>query len=296
MMWNQRGDLVGKTRGHIVFVPMPARRNVERMGEIMLYERPTHSYSQDDIEKIKKDVDSEVIRGAEPLYWEDVAVGDQLPPVTKPPFSCQDQTGFNAVRSIRLPLQGAWELSYQRMQEEETTSIHPVHRWPWSTRAEHSDPLVCRFRGLPGPFDMGAQRVAEPSHILMNWGGDHAHLRKVYTEVRRPRYYADTTWVTAEVVKKYKVTEKGEPGVGGVPGEVEYAAVDIKINQLNQVEENHAPGRATIYLPSRELGLVQLPIPHMARPPGDEIYQEPTPEYIPFPLFNRTDSDDWRVV
>jgi hypothetical protein len=143
---------------------------------------------------------------------------------------------------------------------------------------------------------MGAQRVAEPPHILMNWGGDQAHLRKVYTEVRRPRYYAYTTWVTAEVVKKYTVVEKGEAGIGGVPGEVEYAAIDIKITQLNQVEENHAPGRATLYLPSRELGPVQLPIPHMARPPGDEIYSKPTPEYIPFPLFKQHDPKDWRIT
>jgi hypothetical protein len=102
--------------------------------------------------------------------------------------------------------------------------------------------------------------------------------------------------VTAEVVKKYKITEKGEPGVGGVPGEVEYAAIDIKIWQLNQVEENNGPGYATVYLPSRELGSVQLPIPHMARPPGDEIYREPTPEYIPFPLFKQHDPKDWRIT
>ncbi len=297
MMWNQRGDLIGKTRGHIIFVPNSNRRNVERMGEEMLYERPTQSYTKEEVDAIVNDVKGETRRGAEPRYWEDVNVGDKLPTVCKPPFSCQDQTGFNAVRSIELrEEEELWEMMYNHMREMGETSIHPVHRWPWTTRDEHSDPLACRLRGLPGPFDMGAQRCAEPAHILMNWGGDDCFIRKVYTEVRKPRYYGDTTWATGEIVNKYKVVEKGEEGAGGFPGEAEYTAVDIKLAQLNQIGENNGPGFATVYLPSREHGPVRLPIPHMCRPPGDEIYREPTPEYIPFPLFKQTDPKNWRVT
>jgi hypothetical protein len=101
--------------------------------------------------------------------------------------------------------------------------------------------------------------------------------------LRKFKYYGDTTWYNGTVINKYKVKEKGEGGKGGAAGEVEYTAVDVEIKTTNQLGENTVMSKATAYLPSRELGPVKLPIPHMARPPG--IYHDPTPEYVPFPRY-----------
>ena len=272
--WNQSSDLLGKGRGHCIFVPMKARHDVERIGEQMLYERPTHRYTNEEVKKIKADLDGEVRRGAEPRYWEDVEVGDIAPPTVEGPFSLVEQTG------------GArgWELTYRWMKRTAREYVHPVTKWPYSVAAEHEDPLLCKYRGLPGPFDGGRQRTQIAGHPLTKWAGDDGFLRKLYIEIRKPNYYGDTTRFYCKVIEKYKVKEVGEAGPGGVPGEAEYAAVDIEISPINQVGENTAPGRATIFLPSRELGPVRLPIPHLARPPG--VYHEPTPEYIPFPSYS----------
>ena len=123
----------------------------------------------------------------------------------------------------------------------------------------------------------------------MNWGGDDCFLRRDYFEVRFPKYSTDTTWFNGEVVRKYQVTEKGETGTtgweaGGIPGTAEYAAVDIKVIGTNQIGEKSLRGMATIYLPSKELGDVTLPIPH-----------PPKPKYMHFPRFS-DDVPDYRRV
>jgi len=171
------------------------------------------------------------------------------------------------------------------MRRNGETYIHPASHWPYTEggRVEHEDVILCRYRGLPGPFDYGAQRVNYGGRYMTDWIGDDGFLRRLYLDLRKFKYYGDTSWFTGKVTNKYKVKEKGEAGKGGVPGEVEYAAVDVEITNVNQLGEKTISARATAYLPSRELGPVKLPIPHMARPPG--IYHEAPPEYVPFPRY-----------
>lgn len=283
--WNQRGDLLGKARGHLIEIPMVRGRD-ESMGEQMLYERPLAPMPKEDIEKFKKALDSEERCGAEPRYWEDVNIDDVLTPTVMGPFSLQDQMGFNEIWGEPNPGPD-WVAAYKRRRKNNARYVHPVTHWPWSPATEHQDPMLCRYRGLPGPFDFGAHRVGKPGHMLTNWMGDDGFLKKMYIEIRKPKYYGDTTMQCGKVIGKYKVKETGEAGMGGAPGEAEYAAVDIQITQVNQVGEDSAPGRATIYLPSRELGPVKLPIPHLPRPPSSTLYKEATPEYIPFPSYSK---------
>jgi hypothetical protein len=90
--------------------------------------------------------------------------------------------------------------------------------------------------------------------------GDDAFLRMSYLQAREPGLYGDTTWYTGEVVDKYKITEEGEEE--GVPGKEEYAAVDIYIKGVSQLGQLSSPAFCTAYLPSRDLGLPKLPVPH----------------------------------
>ena len=97
--------------------------------------------------------------------------------------------------------------------------------------------------------------------------GDDGFIRRQYSALRRPVYYADVTTYTGEVVKKYTEVQKGNSEPSGVPGEAMYHAIGIRWQGVNQVGEAQVPGTATVYLPSRENGPVQLPIPHAAKPP-----------------------------
>ena len=123
--------------------------------------------------------------------------------------------------------------------------------WPYERFGDHHhDFNLCNRWGLPGPFDHGIQRMTMSAHLLSNWMGDDGFIRSLNVDVSEPYIYGDSLWVRGEVVEKYK--EK----LGGKL----YGAVDVKIETVNQMGQNVAPGTATVYLPSINR-VVELPIP-----------------------------------
>lgn len=261
--WNQNDDLVAGGGGIYILVGKSgeeakmaeeAERKGEGMSKTMLYERPTYKYSDDEIKKIVMDIDNEERRGALPRYWEDVNVEDKFTPVVKPSF-----------RLYELTKGHGWEHGPGRGANFVPTVIprptkNPMTGWPYEHFGDHHhDFNLCNRRGLPGPFDHGIQRMTMSAHLLSNWMGDDGFIRRDFMQVRKPCYYGDTLWYLGEVVAKYKDKVRGE--VEGKYKEIEYGAIDISFNATNQIGEITIPGKATIYLPSRELGEVQLPVP-----------------------------------
>lgn len=289
--WDYHEDLVGKCYGTQIYVPIETMGTgrvmaVERLGEHMMYERKAQQYSPEEIKKIIQDVEGKHRRGAETLYWEDVAVGDKVGPMVLPPWTLLDQVAWHGV-NYAASVWGshgddilAFEPYYHRLREGSLLGslTHPMTMWPWTPNTEHEDALLAAFRGQPGPFDFGVQRSQIPQQLITNWMGDDGFIRRLQMAFRKPVYYADTTIYTGEVVKKFKEVQQGESGPGAKPGKVEYNAVGIKYQGLNQVEEAQVIGTATVYLPSREGGEIQLPIPHPADPP-----------FVPYETFYR----DW---
>ncbi len=293
--WDYHGELPAKCYGTLIMVPqrtMGTSRamEVERLGEHMLYERKASNYNAEQIEETISQIEGWKRRGAETLYWEDVQVGDKLGPMILPPWSLQDQMCQDTVNSHTVgtgqnpgdtPITElevlSFETSYKLMRQRPGSArTHPNTRWPWTPGAEHEDALLAAFRGQPGPFDHGGQRFQIPQQLMTNWIGDNGFIRRMYSALRRPVYYADVTTYTGEVVKKFTEVQKGDDGPGGTPGEATYYAVGISWRGANQVGEAQVPGTATVYLPSREGGPVQLPIPHPANPPfvGYETFRK----------------------
>ena len=128
------------------------------------------------------------------------------------------------------------------------------------------------------PSDWGGQRSRMPQALLSNCMGDNGFIRRLQMALRRPMYYGDLGVYNGEVVKKFKEVQKGESGTGAVQGERTYYAVGIKYEGRNQEDQVFVQGTSTVYLPSREGGMVETPIPHMANPPT-----------IPYEIFYR----DW---
>jgi hypothetical protein len=53
----------------------------------MMYTRETPKYTPEQIEEIVQALEGEQRRGTETRYWEDVEVGEELPPIVLPPFT-----------------------------------------------------------------------------------------------------------------------------------------------------------------------------------------------------------------
>ena len=275
---DMRGDLLGKCYGTLIMIPreeMGTGRamSVERLGERMMYERQAGKYNEEKVEELFDLIEKAQPRGKDILYWEDVKEGDKLPTFVVPPWSDQDWsvTGFirnGAARSY------AFEAGYKARRHKLLPGFagnpytHPVTRWPWAHGEEHGDPLLAAYRGQALPFDWGGQRSQIPQALMSNWMGDHGFIRRLQMALRRPMYYGDLGIYNGEVVKKFKEVQKGEPGEGAVDGERTYYGVGIKYEGRNQEDQVFVQGTSAVYLPSREGGMVQLPVPHVAKPPA----------------------------
>ena len=238
---NGYGAMVAKSRTSMSFTPF------ER-GKEMFYERGMYKYSEDEVEKMIADLDSEAVRGSKPLYWEEVNVGDKLTPVVKGPYDMNDQIIWATATSAYIPVA---ELRYWETKEKPGLKrVNPATGWPYfHNDLEPEDINSCRLRGMPLPFDRGITRFALAGNLVTNWMSDEGFLRTLRVETPGPFLYGDTLWFRGQVVDKYK--EK----VGGAM----YQAADIAIEGVNQLGELTTRGTATVYLPRRGCEVV-LPV------------------------------------
>ena len=162
---------------------------------------------------------------------------------------------------------------------------NPVTGWPYeSTEFEHYDFNLCRGRGLPAPFDVGVMRISIMSNYISNWMGDTGFIRAFQGQLRKPNYYGDTQFYDGEVTNVYE----------DKIGDVTYGAVDISIACNNQIGEVSSPGKATVYLPSRKLGSVNLPVQHENQYERYEKFVKDSKYIDENPLDVTEDATKWR--
>ena len=228
---NQRGEVVAACRG---WQFRAERRAARERGK---YRREPHAYREDELLAIEEQMLAEPIRGAEPRFWEDVEIGEDLPPVVKGPLGLGDIAAFEAgciggmahvfaVREARRH-PAFW---YRDPRSGALDAVIRVHALAGTAGAA----------GLPMAFDYGAQRMCWLAHPITNWMGDDGFLTRLYGEIRRFNYLGDTTWIRARVTGK-------RAGAGGGRERL----VDLGVRAENQLGEVTAKGRAQIALPTR---------------------------------------------
>ncbi len=207
------------------------------------YERP--SYSPEDIEDLDRAYDSETRWGSAPRYWEDVAVGDELPPLVKGPLTVTDMVNWKMGGGLAMLFHGAHRLAYQWRKAHPRGYVRNADGVPDIAESVHWDEHIARLTGNPYPYDFGEQRVAWLAHIVTDWMGDDGWLLSLESQVRRFVYIGDTVWIRGQVVEK--ATSDSE------------RRVTINVRAEDQRREVTAIGTATALLPSRAAGPVSLP-------------------------------------
>ncbi len=238
--YNQKGDLIAKTKSWLVRAERRAARETGKYHQIEL----PHPWTEEELEKIEEEILSEEIRGSNPRYWEDVEVGEELKPVIKGPFGITDMIAF-CVGSQPVPVMahGLTIRLYKRhpawfFRDPTTSAWEPIY-------SVHYNKAAANAAGLPYQYDVGVQRQCWLIHLLTNWMGDEGWLKKNYAEYRKFFYFSDVVWLKGKVARKY------------VDEEEEYC-VDIKTSAINQRGEDIMPGHSTIVLPCREKGFWPL--------------------------------------
>jgi hypothetical protein len=187
-------------------------------------------------------------RGAEPRFWEDVAVGDEIGPMVKGPLTVTDMVCWHVGMGMGLYGVRALDLAARNRKRIPRFFHRDAQNVPDVMQRVHWDPEFARKSGNPTTFDYGRMRETWLIHLCTNWMGDDAWLWKLDCEFRGFNYVGDTQWLRGTVSRHY-LAEGSRP------------AVDLDLEARSQRDEVTAPGRATILLPSREHGAVRLPDP-----------------------------------
>ena len=205
-------------------------------------------YTDEQLASIEEAYDQEYLRGADTLFFEDAAVGTELPVMVKGCMTITDQ--------INMYMGGGWfgygnppfRLGYEnRKKLRGFYTRNEFNAWDVVQRV-HWDKNLAQEVGVPLIYDIGPMRAAWSAHYCTNYAGDDGFVHRLRYEFRRFNYFGDTTWIRGRI---------SEARVDGGLGPL----IEIEFWGENQRGSENLRGSATILLPSRVHGEVQLPQP-----------------------------------
>jgi len=187
------------------------------------------SYTAGQIDEIARAYGTEQIRGAAQRLAKDVEIGESLPAVVKGPLTVTSVIAFiQGWGSLYIRAHGA---AFDLFARHPALGIPNAFGVPEPPERVHWDEALARAVGVPGAYDYGPERVAWLGHLVTNWMGDDAFLRRLNVQVLRHNLIGDTTWCRAHV------TGKDEHGV-----------VTLSLVAENQRGETTAAGTAEVGL------------------------------------------------
>mgnify|MGYP006282464657 CR=1 FL=1 len=185
-------------------------------------------------------------RGAEPRWFEDVEVGDDMGTLVKGPLRVTDMVVWHTGMGMGLYGVAALRLGYDQRRRMPKFFKPDDLNIPDVQQRVHWDPEWARRAGNPACYDYGRMRETWLIHLCTDWMGDDAWLWRIDCQFRKFNYVGDVHWMRGTVTRKF-LADGDRP------------AVECEIWGENQRGERTTPGHATILLPSKEHGPVRLP-------------------------------------
>lgn len=238
---NHHGEVIGVYRILRVLTERKAARERGKYSDI----EPA-TYTDDDYERIDAIYEQEQPRGAEPRFWEDVVVGEQLPPMVKGPLTVTEIIAFHAggygfvpygLKSSRLGFKNRRRIPPFYVKNE--YGVYDV------AQRLHWDSEWAKGIGNPMAYDYGVMRQCWFYHHVSDWAGDDAFIERLEDSIRKFNYHGDTQFLSGTVTGKR--VEGGRH------------LVDLDLHMVNQREVETAYASATVALPSRDAGRPTLP-------------------------------------
>jgi acyl dehydratase len=242
---NQNDEMVALQRG--TWIRAERHASAERKKQ---YELP-EPYSPEQLAQIDAAYEAETIRGAQPRYYEDVQVGDELQTIVRGPMRTSDLIVWHVGWGMQLTPPGAFKISYQTRKRAPGLFTPNSLNVPDTVQRLHWEQAWANELGIPLSYDYGAMRETFLTNIVTNWMGDGGWLWKLSCEHRRFVYTGDTYWM------KGRVRDKRQANGG--------AEVELDLWIENQWGTIVTPGTATVLLPTRD-----APV-HLPSPPKDQI-------------------------
>lgn len=241
---NGRGEMHAVRRGTWINAE---RHTSAKRGTEKLEQQP---YTPDQLAEIDAAYAGETRRGAEPRYFEDVVVGEELQPKVKGPLTTTDVVVWHLGWGMQLTPPGAFKIAAATRRK--APGLYPPNALniPDTVQRLHWEPARAHELGLPNSYDYGGMRETWLCHLVTDWIGDDGWLWKLRCQHRRFNYIGDCTWLRGTVVDKVQVSADG----------VVRNEVHIEVRCENQRGEITTPGTAVVLVPSRDHP-VELPAP-----------------------------------
>lgn len=187
------------------------------------------------------------IRGTTPRFFEDVEIGEMLPPYVTMPYTGREIVSY--YMGYGAPYIMSNMVLFNYLQDHPGLNVpDAATKTPDVPERTHFEAEFAKSTGAPDMYDVTAPRMGWATTMVTNWMGDDAFLREISISARKFNAYGDVTWVNGQVVEKYR---KGEENL-----------VRIALVWDNQ-HYRHSWGHALVSLPSREHGPVKLPSLYM---------------------------------
>lgn len=240
--YNQRGELVAVGHGYSIKAETTKFRESNKQKDLSI-----HKSTPEELERIYALKAKEEIRGAQPRWWEDVNVGDDLPEVVQGPASPMDNVALYAGLAMYSLKADSMELAspYAR---DFPMPPHPDTGGFANHLTFSIDSRIANWRhNLQGAVVIGMHRMSQAQVPFTNWIGDDGFLWKFGAEMNRFKLIGDIVWCRAKVTNKY--VHEGRH------------CLDIEHHGENQRGETIQKGAATVILPSKNHGPVIFPNP-----------------------------------
>jgi hypothetical protein len=253
--FNQHGEVIGVYR---ILRVLTERKTARDRGKYSDIEPATYTDAQ--LAEIEQSYASERRRGSEKRYWEDVAVGEELPAMVKGPLTVTDVIAFHAGGYGFVPYGlPPNRLAHQNRQRIAAFYVKDDHGIPDVAQRLHWSSDWARAIGNPMAYDYGVMRECHFHHYLTDWAGDDAFIERQHDSIRKFNYMGDTQFLSGNVTNKRQ--EHGR------------FLIDVAMKMTNQRGVETTFGEATISLPSRDAGSALLPpVPPDLQRHTDEMY------------------------
>ncbi len=197
--------------------------------------KPQRFYTDDELIDLYPHYANERVRGAEPLFFEDVTIGDSLPIMAKGPMTV---TGFIAFAQGWGSLYiRANKLAWLQHRYHAGLGIKNKFGIPDCPERVHWETEFAQTIGAPEAYDYGPERFSWLTHHITNWMGDAGFLMNSKARIRRHNPVGDFLLIHGEVVDK---RQSGDQSL-----------VEIKQYAQNQDGELSIEGTAVVALPNK---------------------------------------------
>src|ERR1043166_8258103 len=199
-------------------------------------------YTQEQLDEIAQLYAEEKCRGSEPLYFEDITVGQSIPQIVRGPYTATTAVAFEqGWGGLFIKAHGYW---FDYLRRHPAAGIANSYNIPEPPEAVHWDTALARAVGVPEAYDYGPERISWLATMLTNWIGDAGFLSELYCEVRRFNLIGDLTYCRAKVTSRdVRDARTGQ--------------VKLDIEAVDQRGDVTAAGWAVVTLPLRPAGSEQ---------------------------------------